>query len=147
MLEYVERFAEDDIGAKHLTYRQQKNEAESEESKLGLGLLPNNERTWFDYVSKDPEIDPGYENDEMLFAVEFQVSKDVRHHVRSIYSFLAVLGDIGGLKEALTQIASLIVFLKFLFFGNPMHEEMLERLFFRNPKQVLDDGETKLKNN
>ena len=67
--------------------------------------------------------------------------------MRSIYTFLGVLGDIGGLKEALSQIASLILFLKFLLFGNPMHEYMLEKLFFRNPKQILDDGEPKLKSN
>ena len=60
MLEYAERFTEDDIVAKHLVYRQQKNEAESEESKLGLGIVPNNEKTWFDYVSKVPETFTGY---------------------------------------------------------------------------------------
>ena len=50
------------------------NEAESEESKLGLGIVPNNEKTWFDYVSKVPEEFTGYQNDDMLFAVEIQVS-------------------------------------------------------------------------
>ena len=44
-VEYIEEF---DVTDKQLVYKLQKNQAESEESFLGLGISPKNQRTWFD---------------------------------------------------------------------------------------------------
>ena len=76
----------------------------------------------------------------MLFAAEFRLNKDIIHHNRTIYTFFDVLGDIGGLFDALTRISSLIVIILFKIFGNPFDEYLLEHLFLRNPKQKSDDG-------
>ena len=83
----------------------------------------------------------------MLFSVEFRLDTDVIHHKRSIYSFFDLLGDLGGLFDALTRISSLIVIILFKIFGNPLDEYLLENLFLRNPKQKSDTDEPKLSNN
>ena len=41
----------------------------------------------------------------MLFAVEIRLDKNVKHFKRSIYTFLDLLGDFGGLNDALSAIA------------------------------------------
>ena len=68
----------------------------------------------------------------MLFAVEIFLDKDVKHFKRSIYTFLDLLGDVGGLNDALSAIASVIIALNFSFFGNPIHEHILNALFIQN---------------
>ena len=54
--------------------------------------------------------------------MSFGLSSDVMHHNRSIYTFLDLLGDSGGLFDALKGISSLIVTFYFSIFGNPMTE-------------------------
>ena len=44
------------INNKLSKYELQKHHADSEESLLGLGLIPNNQRTWFNFVSSLPEV-------------------------------------------------------------------------------------------
>ena len=68
----------------------------------------------------------------MLFAVEFRLNKDVQHHKRSIYTFTDVLGDVGGLFDALITISKLFIALNFSFFGNPIHMQILKALFVQN---------------
>ena len=70
----------------------------------------------------------------MLFAIEYQLKKDVQHYSRSIYTFLDVLGDIGGLLDALKVVTQLVVLLYFSVFGNPMHEFLLKGVFMRESK-------------
>ena len=45
-----------------------------------------------------------------------------------------MLGDIGGLLDALRIVAQLIVVLSFSIFGNPMHEYLLKGVFLRETK-------------
>ena len=61
--------------------------------------------------------------------MSFGLSSDVMHHNRSIYTFLDLLGDSGGLFDALKGISSLIVTFYFSIFGNPMTEYILKALF------------------
>ena len=61
--------------------------------------------TWFDYETNLARRERGYANEDMLFAVEFALNKDVQHYSRSIYTFLDVLGDIGGLLDSLRVVA------------------------------------------
>ena len=128
---------------KQLIFKLQQNEANSEENSIGLGLGQNNKRTWFDYVSKTPQkreisVDQFSEQPYFYrntpFQVQFELDTEVLHHDRSIYTFLDLLGDVGGLFDALSGISSVIVFLYFTIFGNPMHEYLLKALFMRNPK-------------
>ena len=62
------------------------------------------------------------------------LNRDVVYHTRSIYSFFDLLGDVGGLFDALKGIASIIVSLSFSLFGNPIHEYLL-RAIFKQEKQ------------
>ena len=45
-----------------------------------------------------------------------------------------VLGDIGGLLDALRIVAQLIIVVSFSIFGNPMHEYLLKGVFMREAK-------------
>ena len=131
LLEYAELFTINGIGKKSLIYRLQQHEAESEESFLGLGMIPNNHKTWFDFESNEPEISRIYD-DKLLFSVEIRLSRDVIHHNRSIYTSLDLLGDVGGLFDALKSIMYFIVALYFNVFGNPVQEYLLNALFLKN---------------
>ena len=135
MLEYTDNFDKFDIGDKQLRYNMQLNEADSEESYLGLGLMKNNQRTWFDYKSKEPEIESGYDPDNILFSVEYLLERDVLIHNRSIYTALDLLGDVGGLFDALKGISTLVVAFYFQIFGSPIDEYLLKSMFLRNTKQ------------
>ena len=76
-----------------------------------------------------------YDDDKHLFTAELRLEKDVKHHDRSIYTLLDVLGDVGGLFDALKGISSIIVTFYFNIFGNPMHDYLLKSIFTRNPEQ------------
>ena len=71
----------------------------------------------------------------LLLSVEFKLSKNVQHHNRSVYTLFDLLGDVGGLFDALKGIMSTIIALYFLLFGNPMHEYLLKALFLNNNMQ------------
>ena len=58
-------------------------------------------------------IQKSYNTKNLLFAAAFYLDKDVLHHNRSIYTFLDVLGDVGGLLDALKIISFFIVSLNF----------------------------------
>ena len=80
----------------------------------------------------------------MLFSTEFRLSKDVVYHKRSIYTFLDLLGDLGGLSDALISIMSFIVTLYFNFVGEPIKEYLLNAMFL---KSKTLDFKTKRKEN
>ena len=115
-----------------MIYKIQQHQADSEESFSGLGIASNNKRTWFDYASKLPDTiyNP---SDALLFSIQFKLEKDVLHHNRSIYTFLDLLGDVGGLFDALKGISYITVVIYFQVFGNPMHEYLLRTTFLKNP--------------
>ena len=60
VLQYVASFDTEEIVNRTLTYLLTQNMADSEESFLGLGILPNNQKTWFDIPNrpiKSPSFD------------------------------------------------------------------------------------------
>ena len=65
----------------------------------------------------------------MLFSLFISLERDVMHHNRSIYSFLDLLGDVGGLFDALKGIASFIITIYFGLFGDPINSYLLRKLF------------------
>ena len=46
---------------------------------------------------------------DVLFSVWIEISPDIVHHSRSVYSVLDWLGDVGGLFDALTLIARVLL--------------------------------------
>ena len=54
-----------------------------------------------------------------------------------------MLGDIGGLFDALLLVSFRFLSGFFFFFGNPMHKFLLKTLFLKNPKENTDEKEVK----
>ena len=62
-------------------------------------------------TTKKPQVDTALP--DTYFSVDFRLHKDVIHHERSIYTFFDLLGDVGGLFDALKGISSFLVALYF----------------------------------
>ena len=118
--------------SKSYAYKIQKHDAESEESYLGLGLMPKNKKQWFQFKELPETL--SRDQDKMHFAVGFSLHRDVVHHSRSIYTFLDLLGDIGGLLDGLKGISSVLISFYFYLFGDPIHSYLLKALFLQNPQ-------------
>ena len=73
------------------------------------------------------------ENPETFSVFHVILNQDVEIHRRSIYTFLDLLGDVGGLFDALKAILSILLTLNFMFRGNPI-EEFLLGLVFKHDK-------------
>ena len=56
------------------------------------------------------------------------------NHKRSIYNFFDLLGDIGGLFDALKIISGFLISLNFAVFGDPMNQFLLQALFLRQKR-------------
>ena len=69
------------------------------------------------------------------------------HHNRSIYTFLDLLGDIGGLFDALKGILSVVITLYFYIFGDPLDSYLLKALFLKNPETNEGNKITALSSN
>ena len=65
---------------------------------------------------------------------------DVKIHKWSIYTILDLLGDVGGLFDALRAIASVIISLNFALRGSPIEQFLIEQIF-------VDRGELPTKDN
>ena len=76
-----------------------------------------------------------YDKEKLLFSAGFALGSDVTFYKRSIYTTLDLLGDIGGLFDALKGISSFIVAFYFNVFGDPLQSYLLTALFLRNPKE------------
>lgn len=72
----------------------------SEESFLGLGLTPENEKKLYHF---DPDRTVYHQTsfDTVMFSLEFRLGPDVKFYNRSIYTGLDLIGDIGGLFDGL----------------------------------------------
>ena len=53
-----------------------------------------------------------------MLMVEFYASDEVMEHKREIYGLLAFLGDLGGLREALMSIGSMLLYFSQFIYGN-----------------------------
>jgi len=64
---------------------------------------------------------------DVLFSVWIEISPDIVHHHRSVYSVLDWLGDVGGLFDALTIIARVLLSsLTTLFFKLRLFNRLFE---------------------
>ena len=100
------------------------NIAESEESLLGLGLSGSNEKEWFQLKTNVLEY-----NDEGWMAQVIDLDTDVRIYKRQIYTILDLLGDIGGLLDALKAFGSVFVLLYFKLTGDQISHYLLQSIF------------------
>ena len=53
----------------------------------------------------------------------------MREHSRQIYGPLDLLGDVGGLADALLKIGATLIYLMQLAFGNPIDQHLQARIF------------------
>ena len=60
-----------------------------------------------------------------LISIAIYLNRDVVYHNRSIYTSLDLLGDIGGLFDALKGIFSVVVTFYFYLFGDPLYSYLL----------------------
>ena len=63
------------------------------------------------------------------------LERDIAIHNRSIYTALDLLGDVGGLFDALKGISTVVVAIYFQIFGSPIEEYLLKSMYLRNKKQ------------
>ena len=61
----------------------------------------------------------------MMFAFEIRLTPDVVYHTRAIYTFLDLLGDVGGLLDALKGFMSFVVAFYFYICGDPIQAYLL----------------------
>ena len=107
------------------------NTVVSKENMLGIPLPvianESSERTFYTV-----ELNSEYKvEQDALINIYFVLSPDIQHYERSIYTYLDFLGDVGGLDDALTIIAQIILFLVSLLTNSGPHEYILKKLFKR----------------
>ena len=78
--------------------------------------------------------------EEGIFTMTFMMSKDVVVHSRQIYNFLDLLGDIGGLSDALMIIGKLIVVSSTVISGNALDQFLVRNIFKRFAEEKIFSG-------
>ena len=82
--------------------------------------------------------------------IYFLLSPDIQHYERSIYTYLDFLGDLGGLNDALSKIAQIILFIVSLLTKSGPHEYILKELFKRGKPfrtKTFNEHETTIREN
>ena len=105
---------------------------ESQESWFGAGFVAPVES---DFYTIDFEVSPFTEFEEGIFTLAIVMSKDVVWHNRQIYSLLELLGDIGGLSDALLIIGKIIMVGTIAIKGNQLDDFLLENIFSKQPTE------------
>ena len=77
VLHYIEKLTTERVKDKGFSFQFEKHIAESEESFLGLGILPNNKKEWYQQVSTSPKIYTNNTPGDTFFSVSFVLMKDV----------------------------------------------------------------------
>ena len=80
-------------------------------------------------------MSPFTEFEEGIFTLAIVMSKDVVWHNRQIYSLLELLGDIGGLSDALLIIGKIIMVGTIAIKGNQLDDFLLENIFSKQPPE------------
>ena len=118
-----------EVNDKYLFYEYQQYYAKSEESFLGLGFFPDNEKVWFDLSTENPLKYSSMYSKDIYFALEFRLTSDIQIYQRSIYTFFDLLGDVGGLQFILTNLLGSFLMSCYTFFvGNPQQRYLLTSL-------------------
>ena len=67
-------------------------------------------------------------------------SEDVINHERSVYTFLDLLGEVGGLMDALIQILALCLYLLSFITNEGPHNYVISRLFTTRGMKTSSSG-------
>ena len=100
----------------------------SEENWLGLGL-GSNDKTWFEYQLNSGGSSWKATDPDIFFTFHTVLSQDTEEIRRQIYTVLDLLGDVGGLFDALKAIISVVLSINFMLRGNPVEEFLLGLVF------------------
>ena len=119
------------VGQAEITQHQ----IESQQSWIGLGS-DSLYSEFFNIDFKDRSF--SYFKDS-LFTLSIGMSSDIVVHHREIYNSLDLLGDIGGLMDALIIIGSLIIVCFTTIIGNQLDVFLVEKLFQRPGKRSKKD--------
>ena len=104
-----------------------KSEVTSKESLLGISLLQSDvETTYYSIVN---EREDASDNQMIPLQIQFTISDRIQFDERSIYNTLDMLGDIGGLFDALCVICTVFLFLLSLITKSGPHNYIIKRVF------------------
>ena len=106
-----------------------KNVVFSNENLLGIGPSSSSIKKTF-YTTEILSEQGAFFNDSIL-ELGYALSPDVMHYDRSVYTGLDLLGDVGGLYDALCAIAKILLFIVSLFTKGGPHDYIIQRLFKR----------------
>ena len=79
------------------------------------------------YEVKTPLLDRL--DDGSAFTISYQIAEEYTSSQRQIYNFLDWLGDVGGLKDGLFILGSLLMQIYTLICGSQLSKFLLEALF------------------
>ena len=122
---------------KELSFQKHQNSAEisfkkqmleSEEGYIGMYVLQDWHKYSYEWFSLQQ---PSYDkiDSDAAFTINISVTKKYTMFTRQIYSGLDLIGDIGGLKDGLFGISSLLIQIQLLFIENPWVNFLLGSLF------------------
>jgi hypothetical protein len=109
-------------------YYLHKETVEHQDSFFDLGWSENNFET-FALRKTQSDIDAEGGNNLSVGMITFGLAPDIVNHKRNVYTYLDLLGDIGGLQGILISILSLLMSFLNLFMSNPLQTFLIERLF------------------
>ena len=75
----------------------------------------------------EPELSISHSSN--IFTVRIDVQTEITKISRQVYNVLDFLGDVGGLKDALILIGSLLMQVFSIVVGNPLDNYLLRALF------------------
>ena len=104
-----------------------KSQVTSKENLLGISLLQSEVETTY-YTVVDP-IENASDNEMIPVQILFTTSDRIQFDERSIYNTLDMLGDIGGLFDALCVICTVFLFLLSLITKSGPHNYIIKRVF------------------
>ena len=104
-----------------------KSVIESEESYLGMSFMPPNLDNFFmisEQFTESSLVEP-----DCLFELKFGLSSDVSYYNRQIYTGLDLLGDVGGLYDALKSFGMIFIIAYDFIFGSVFEQHLLSKIF------------------
>ena len=99
----------------------------SEEELSGFEFDGGKTASFFEL--SEPALSVNEELKSSLFTVKIDVLTEVVQISRQVYNVLDLLGDIGGLKDSLILIGSLLMQVFSIAVGNPLNNYLLGAIF------------------
>ena len=71
-----------------------------------------------------------------MMRLEFETSSDEIVHERAVYTVLDLLGDIGGLLDALMYLGQIVLAIIFKFSGSEIYRYLIMMLFVKKKPKL-----------